>query len=51
MMFVRVYPRETQEMRRFRRVDSPYPEEVCAENNDAMLGFDYHIPKSEKPDF
>jgi hypothetical protein len=38
-------------MRRFRRVDSPNVEEVCAENNDAMLGFDYHIPKAEKPDF
>jgi len=38
-------------MRRFRRVGAPYLEEVCAENNDNMLGFDYHIPKADKPDF
>ncbi len=38
-------------MRRFRRVDVPYMEEVCAENNDKLLGFDYHIPKADKPDF
>jgi hypothetical protein len=38
-------------MRRFRHVDAPYIEEVCAENNDNMLGFDYHIPKADRPDF
>jgi hypothetical protein len=38
-------------MRRFRRIDAPYIEEVCAENNDNMLGFDYHIPKADTPDF
>ncbi len=36
-------------MRRFRRVQQPYLEEVCAENNFHL--FDYHIPKAEKPDF
>jgi hypothetical protein len=38
-------------MRRFRRVGAPYMEEVCAENNDKLLGFDYHIPEADKPDF
>jgi hypothetical protein len=38
-------------MRRFRRVEAPYVEEVCAENNDNNLGIDYHIPKAAKPDF
>jgi hypothetical protein len=38
-------------MRRFRRVNRPYVEEVCAENNDKILGFDYHIPTADKPDF
>jgi hypothetical protein len=38
-------------MRRFRRVEAPYTEEVCAENNDNHFGIDYHIPKAGKPDF
>jgi hypothetical protein len=36
-------------MRRFRRVQQAYLEEVCAENNFQL--FDYHIPKAETPDF
>ena len=37
--------------KRWKRVAAPLAEEVCAENNDNMLGFDYHIPKADKPDF
>jgi hypothetical protein len=35
--------------RRYRRVNQPYTEEVCAENNQLL--FDYHIPKAGRPDF
>jgi hypothetical protein len=38
-------------MRRFRRVETPFMEEVCAENNDNMFGIDYHIPNAGRPDF
>jgi hypothetical protein len=37
-----------QELQRFRRVDAPMREEVCAENN---LQFEYNIPVAEAPDF
>jgi hypothetical protein len=36
-------------MRRYRRVQQPMREEVCAENNQHL--FDYHIPVAHKPDF
>ena len=36
-------------MRRYRRVQQPMHEEVCAENNQHL--FDYHIPIANKPDF
>jgi hypothetical protein len=36
------------EIQRFRRVDQPIREEVCAENN---LQFEYNIPVAETPDF
>jgi hypothetical protein len=35
--------------RLYRRVQQPYLEEVCAENNQQL--FDYHIPVAHKPDF
>ncbi len=35
--------------RRYRRVQQPLIEEVCAENNQHL--FDYHIPVADKPDF
>ncbi len=35
--------------RRYRRVQQPLLEEVCAENNLHL--FDYHIPVANKPDF
>jgi hypothetical protein len=35
--------------RRYRRVQQPMLEEVCAENNQHL--FDYHIPVANKPDF
>jgi len=35
--------------RRYRRVQQPLIEEVCAENNQHL--FDYHIPASNAPDF
>jgi hypothetical protein len=35
-------------IQRFRRIDQPMREEVCAENN---LQFEYHIPVADKPDF
>jgi hypothetical protein len=35
--------------RRYRRVEQPLLEEVCAENNQHL--FDYHIPVADKPDF
>jgi hypothetical protein len=35
--------------RRYRRVQQPLLEEVCAENNQHL--FDYHIPVANKPDF
>jgi hypothetical protein len=34
---------------RYRRVQQPFREEVCAENNQHL--FDYHIPVANKPDF
>jgi hypothetical protein len=36
-------------MRRYRRSDLPYTEEICAENNQHL--FDYKIPVANKPDF
>ncbi len=36
-------------MRRYRRVQEPLIEDVCAENNQHL--FDYHIPVANKPDF
>jgi hypothetical protein len=36
-------------MRRYRRVEQQYLEEVCAENNQHL--FDYHIPMAKTPDF
>jgi hypothetical protein len=36
-------------MRRFRRTDLPYNEEICAENNEHL--FDYKIPMANKADF
>jgi hypothetical protein len=36
-------------MRRFRRTDLPYHEEICAEGNRNL--FDYKIPVANKPDF
>jgi hypothetical protein len=36
-------------IKRYRRVQEPMFEEVCAENNTPL--FDYHIPVSAKPDF
>jgi hypothetical protein len=32
-----------------RRVQRPWHEEACAENNQIL--FDYHIPIADKPDF
>ncbi len=34
---------------RYRRVQQPLREEICAENNQHL--FDYHIPTANKPDF
>jgi hypothetical protein len=34
---------------RYRRVEQPFREEICAENNQHL--FDYHIPVANKPDF
>ena len=36
-------------VQRFRRVQEPMTEEICAENNQHL--FDYHIPVAAKPDF
>jgi len=36
-------------MQRYRRVQQPWREEICAENNQHL--FDYHIPVASKPDF
>ena len=36
-------------MRRYRRAQATYNEEVCAEYNQHL--FDYHIPQAKKPDF
>jgi hypothetical protein len=36
-------------IQRFRRVQEPMTEEICAENNQHL--FDYHIPVADKPDF
>ena len=36
-------------IRRYRRVQQPMTEEVCAENNAHL--FDYHIPVANTPDF
>jgi len=36
-------------IRRYRRVEQPMTEEVCAENNAHL--FDYHIPVATTPDF
>jgi hypothetical protein len=36
-------------MRRYRRVDQQFAEDICAENN--QLVFDYKIPVASKPDF
>jgi hypothetical protein len=34
---------------RYRRVQQPFREEICAENNQHL--FDYHIPVANRPDF
>ncbi len=34
---------------RYRRVQQPLREEICAENNQHL--FDYHIPIANNPDF
>jgi hypothetical protein len=36
-------------IQRYRRVQQPLREEICAENNQHL--FDYHIPVANKPDF
>jgi hypothetical protein len=36
-------------MQRYRRVQQPWREDICAENNQHL--FDYHIPVANKPDF
>ncbi len=36
-------------IQRYRRVQQPLREEICAENNQHL--FDYHIPTANKPDF
>jgi hypothetical protein len=36
-------------MRRYRRVEQQFAEDICAENN--QLVFDYNIPAANKPDF
>ena len=36
-------------MRRYRRVQEDYHEEICAENNQHL--FNYKIPTADKPDF
>ena len=36
-------------MQRYNRVQGPFEERVCAENNRHL--FDYHIPVADKPDF
>lgn len=36
-------------MRRYRRVEQQFAEDICAENNQLL--FDYHIPVAKKPDF
>jgi hypothetical protein len=36
-------------MQRYRRVQQPLREEICAENNQHL--FNYHIPVAERPDF
>ena len=37
-------------IQRYRRVEQPFVEQACAENNNTTV-FDYHIPVAEKPDF
>ena len=37
-------------IQRYRRVEQPFVEQACAENNNTKV-FDYHIPVAEKPDF
>jgi putative tryptophan/tyrosine transport system substrate-binding protein len=41
--------RNVAAMQRYRRVQQPLREEICAENNQHL--FDYHIPIADKPDF
>jgi hypothetical protein len=36
-------------IQRYRRVQQPWREEICAENNQHL--FDYHIPVADRPDF
>ncbi len=43
------YNQPWQAVQRYRRVQQPMIEEVCAENNQHL--FDYHIPIAAKPDF
>ena len=43
------YNQPWQAMARYRRVQAPYVEEVCAEGN--FLLFDYGIPVANRPDF
>jgi hypothetical protein len=40
---------QLQAKQRFRRVEQPMKEEVCAENNQHL--FDYHMPLANKSDF
>jgi len=36
-------------IQRYDRVEQPWTEQICAENNRHL--FDYHIPVENKPDF
>lgn len=36
-------------LQRYRRIQVPMSEQVCAENN--AVGYDFHIPSADKPDF
>jgi hypothetical protein len=43
------YNKPWQAIRRYRRTQRPFVEQVCAENNHQL--FDYHIPVADKADF
>ena len=38
-------------IQRYRRVQRPYGEQVCAEGNARDPFFDYNVPTADKPDF